>query len=128
MEITPCINCGQQPKIVEMYDMFYVQCLCGFWNPNAFVAITKKKAYAQWNFENAERPPIPVVHKPKSNVVLYKYYVRGIEMTLDGLAEYLDVTKKYINNRFYYYGTNVITIKHIQIERKESRHANIPEK
>lgn len=130
MKINKCIHCGGLPKIVNVTDLFYVQCMCGRWNPYQFVGITKKTAIEQWNFENAIR----IIHSAqpvkRKNLILYKYYLNGTETDLNKIAEYVDVPKKYIRDRFVHYGIGAgsVTIKKIVIERKEYRYACLPEK
>lgn len=128
----PCMYCKKQPRLVEISDLFYVQCSCGKWNPNDFVGISRRTAIEQWNHENIQRPkntPKTLKHSIKKPYKNYIYIVNGKGFDIVSLAKYVDTTKKYIRTKFRRENSDVIVLKGFKIERKikEFRHGEIPD-
>lgn len=49
-----CFYCNKKPRIVDMSDLFYVQCDCGKWNPYEFCGSTRNNAISQWNYTQSD--------------------------------------------------------------------------
>lgn len=51
-----CIKCGKRPRILDLGDLVYVQCMCDKWNPYEFCGVRVAHAVEQWNVANARQP------------------------------------------------------------------------
>ena len=119
MKISRCIHCHQYPNLIEMHDIFYVQCNCGNWNPYEFAGIRKITAYAQWNIANAIPNYTIRAEHPIPNAD-YIYSINGQKMSLTEVANVCDTSVHYICVRFKK-GDKLldsIVIKGITIERR----------
>lgn len=117
--------------MVEISEMFYVQCTCGKWNPNEFVGIKKHTAIEQWNHENIQRPTptISLKHSRKKSYINYIYIVNGKGFDIVSLAKYVETTKKYIRTKFRRENSDIVILKGFKIERKikEFRNGETPD-